>query len=152
MTTDYPIALATIDDLADVSEAFDAYRQFYRQPGDRDGAVAFIRDRLAQNTSRLLIARNTAGALVGFTQLYPSFSSVRMRPIWILNDLFVYPNYRRQGVARALMDAARQLGHSNGIASLVLATEVTNEAAQSLYRSLGYVQDEQFLHFQLPLQ
>ena len=152
MTTDCTIAMATAADLAEVSEAFDAYRQFYRQPADLDGALAFIRDRLTQNTSRILLARNSESALMGFTQLYPSFSSVRMQPIWILNDLFVYPAYRRKGVARALMEAASNLGRSVGVASLVLATEATNTGAQALYRSMGYVRDRQFQHFQLTLQ
>ncbi|MEL7085514.1 MAG: GNAT family N-acetyltransferase [Cyanobacteria bacterium J06597_1] len=152
MPSEYTIAAATVADLADVSKAFDAYRQFYRQPPDLEGAMAFIRDRLTQASSRILVARNSENSLAGFTQVYPSFSSVRMQPIWILNDLFVYPDYRRQGVARVLMEAARTLGHSHGVASLVLATETTNAAAQSLYRSLDYVPDKQFVHFQLSLQ
>ncbi|MGK7910048.1 MAG: GNAT family N-acetyltransferase [Synechococcus sp.] len=152
MTPDCQISIATVADVSDVSGAFDAYRQFYRQPADLDGALAFIRDRLAQNTSRIMVARNSDNVCMGFTQLYPSFSSVGMQPIWILNDLFVYPDYRRQGVARALMDAASRLGRSSGVAALVLATEVTNEPAQSLYHSLGYVRDEQFVHFRLSLQ
>lgn len=152
MTAHYTIALATTADIADVGQAFDAYRQFYRQPADLEGARAFIRDHITQNTSRIWIARDVENALMGFTQVYPSFSSVGMRPIWIVNDLFVHPDVRRQGVARELLDAVLRSGHSKGISSLVLATEITNNAAQSLYRSLGYVQDTQFLHFRLPLQ
>ena len=151
MTSNLEIAIATATDLDEVGKAFDAYRQFYRQSGDLDGALAFIRDRINQQTSRILVARNSDNALMGFAQLYPSFSSVSMKPIWILNDLFVYPNYRRRGVARSLMEAARNLGISSGAKALVLATEVTNAPAQSLYQSLGYVQDLQFQHFQLTL-
>ena len=146
------ISTAVESDLEDVGAAFDAYRQFYRQPLDLGGAKQFIGDRLTDKSSHILIARNASGALMGFTQLYPSFSSVGMKPIWILNDLFVYPSYRRQGVARALMHTARDRAIAAGITAITLATELTNDPAQSLYRSLGYVPDRQFLHYRLALR
>lgn len=90
-------------------------------------------------------------AALGFVQLYPSFSSVRLRPIWILNDLFVAGSARRQGIARLLMDAAVGLARSTGAARLVLSTAKDNAAAKSLYLSLGYRIDEAFDHLELPL-
>ena len=86
---------------------------------------------------------------LGFTQLYPAFSSVRMRRSWVLNDLFVAPDARGKGVARALMDRARQFAADNGIASLSLATAIDNHPAQALYESLGWVRDEKFYHYDL---
>jgi ribosomal protein S18 acetylase RimI-like enzyme len=90
-------------------------------------------------------------ATPGFTQLYPSFTSVRMKPLWILNDLFVAPEARRCGVGRQLMDAALELAKSTGAARLVLSTAKDNASAKSLYFSLGYRVDERFDHFELPI-
>jgi len=86
---------------------FDGYRRFYRQPSDLAAARRFLADRLAADESVIFAAAlPEADGLAGFTQLYPFFSSVRMRRVWVLNDLYVAPGARRQGVARALMDAA----------------------------------------------
>lgn len=88
---------------------------------------------------------------MGFVQLVPSFSSVRMRPIWIDNDLFVADAARRRGVARLLMDAALGLARSTGAARLVLSTAKDNAAARSLFLSLGYRIDEAFDHLERQL-
>ena len=131
---------------------FDAYRQFYRQTADPGAARAFLAERLARAESVVFVASlPEADALVGFTQLYPLFSSVRMRRVWVLNDLFVSPDARRRGVARALMEAARAFAASTGAASLELATERTNTSAQRLYDDLGYEQDDAFLPYALRL-
>jgi ribosomal protein S18 acetylase RimI-like enzyme len=146
------IRLAAAADLDLIAPLFDAYRQFYGQPADLPLARAFLADRLRQGDSVIFLAVRAAdGTAVGFTQLYPAFSSVAARRIWILNDLFVAPDARRSGVARGLMDAARQHGVRTGARRLVLSTAHTNGAAQRLYESLGYVRDEQFVQYKLEL-
>ncbi|MGH8077363.1 MAG: GNAT family N-acetyltransferase, partial [Lysobacter sp.] len=92
---------ATLDDIDAVALLFDAYRRFYHQPGDLPRARAFLLERMQLNQSLVLIAERD-GTAVGFTQLYPMFSSVRTAPIWILNDLYVADTARRCGVARRL--------------------------------------------------
>jgi GNAT superfamily N-acetyltransferase len=56
----------------------------------------------------VILTATDKGSMVGFAQLYPSFSSVLMKRIWILNDLFVEKDFRREGVAKLLMDAAER--------------------------------------------
>lgn len=132
---------------------FDAYRQFYHQPPNPGGAREFLRQRLVNRDSVIFLARSTSEPTraVGFVQLYPSFSSVRMRKLWILNDLFVTPQARKLGVARLLMERARQLGRETGAVALALETATDNEAAKALYRSLGYRREIGFEHYELTL-
>lgn len=144
------VAQATERDLAEIAALFDGYRQFYGQSSDLPAATEFIGERLARRESTILLAR-LDGQAVGFTQLYPSFSSVSMRPILILNDLFVCEDARRAGVAHALMDAAEELGRQQNCRRLCLCTEVTNTIAQSLYESRGWTRDEQYYHYDLEL-
>ncbi|HET7931751.1 MAG TPA: GNAT family N-acetyltransferase, partial [Rhodanobacteraceae bacterium] len=102
------VSRASLDDLDAIAPLFDAYRVFYRQASNPALARSFIEERLQLGESGIFVCRDPAtGAALGFTQLYPSFSSVAARLIWILNDLFVAPDARRRGVARALMQAAR---------------------------------------------
>jgi GNAT superfamily N-acetyltransferase len=127
---------------------FDAYRQFYRQPSDLAGAAAFLRERIERNQSVVFLAL-LDGTAVGFTQLYPSFSSTSMKRLWILNDLFVVPEARRRGVAKELMERARRLAVETSAESLALETAVDNHNAQKLYEGLGWIRDEEYFRYSL---
>ena len=145
------IRRATAADLDQVAPLFDAYRQFYACSPDLDLARAFLRERLARGESVVFVAMRD-GRGVGFVQLYPTFTSIGARRAWILNDLFVAPEARRQGVGRALMDAAKQMAEQTGAAWLELATATDNARAQALYRSCGYRLDEKYHRFKLTLR
>jgi GNAT superfamily N-acetyltransferase len=133
-------------DLDVVVPLFDAYRVFYRAPSDPGAARRFLGDRLAAGDSRIFLAFRD-GKAVGFTQLYPSFSSLSMRRLWILNDLFVAPEARRAGAGRALMAAADAFARADGAKGLALATQNGNATAQALYAKMGYRRDEEFRHY-----
>lgn len=145
------ITRATPADLEAVTSLFDRYRQFYRQPSDLEGARRFVGQRLKRGDSVVLLARTPDLEAAGFTQLYPFWTSVGMRRVWVLNDLFVAERARRRGVARALMEAARVFALEDGAVRLELATEQTNTTAQALYDDLGYDLEDGFLHYALPL-
>jgi ribosomal protein S18 acetylase RimI-like enzyme len=142
---------ATPADLPELSRLFDAYRVFYRQPSDPAAAERFLRERFARRDSHLFVAPAGAG-LAGFTQLYPSLSSVSMARIFVLNDLFVDAAARRGGVGRALLEAAHAFACSQGAVRVSLETAVDNTSAQRLYESVGYVRDAAFhrYHFRIP--
>jgi GNAT superfamily N-acetyltransferase len=131
---------AGADDIARVAPLFDAYRSFYGQQPDIARADAFLRERFARGESALLLAERD-GDTLGFAHLYPLFSSVRTVPVWLLNDLFVDDAARRQGVARALLDAAAAFARAQGAAGLMLETGRDNEAARALYRAAGWNED-----------
>ncbi|WP_382303883.1 GNAT family N-acetyltransferase [Herbiconiux sp. UC225_62] len=149
---------ATLDDLDAIAPLFDAYRAFYGladDPGAAAAARAYLGERMSRGESIVLVASVDPGAsalLVGFTQLYPSFCSLELAPIYVLYDLFVHPDARGRGVATALLEAARQLGIDSGAARLELSTAHTNVTAQRLYESLGWQRDEEYLHYELPLR
>ena len=139
---------ATATELEALAPLFDAYRVFYRQPSDLETARAFLGERLAQNDTVIFLAERE-GRAAGFTQLFPSFSSVSARRLWILNDLFVVPEARRGGVARALLERARVHAVETQAKGLVLSTEVTNTSAQRLYEVLGWARGEAFYTYRL---
>nr|XP_061806029.1 uncharacterized N-acetyltransferase YhfO-like [Nerophis lumbriciformis] len=140
------VTRATVADVERVAPLFDAYRQFYQQPPDLSGAGAFLRKRLSAAESTLLFAHNEAEVL-GFTQLYPVFSSVRMRRELILNDLFVSSAARRQGVGKRLLDAAREYAREIGSQGLTLETSSDNLSAQQLYMAYGFEKDTEHFHY-----
>jgi len=131
---------------------FDAYRQFYRKPGDLDLARRFLLERFQHNESIIFLAVEPDGSAVGFTQLFPSFSSVSAARILILNDLFVQPEARRKRVGSLLLAAAARFGRSIGAVRLTLSTEITNESAQALYEREGWARQTEFCAYDLALE
>ena len=147
------IVRATIDDLELLVPLFDGYRQFYKQAEDLEGARRFLQTHFEQNTSVIFLAFSTDATgkrqACGFTQLYPSFSSVSMKRLWILNDLFVAPTARRTGTGTALLERARQFAIETHAKELSLATAVDNYTAQSVYEAAGWKRDEEFYAYYL---
>ncbi len=137
------IRRAGADDLDHLLPLFAGYLRFYGQPVDEMRVAGFLGERLRLDQSVVFLAFRGARA-VGFVQLYPAFASLSQTRSWILNDLFVAPEARGGGAARALMLAARQLGVETGAAELFLQTAHDNLPAQRLYEGLGWTLDEQF--------
>jgi GNAT superfamily N-acetyltransferase len=141
---------ASTADLDALVPLFDAYRGFYGHPTAPGPARHFLRERLERGESVILLAFE-GDAAVGFTQLYPSFSSGAMARILILNDLFVAPEARRHGVGAALLLAAAEYARTAGAVRLTLSTAVTNTVAQSVYQRLGWKRDTAFFVYHLDL-
>ncbi|MEO1133664.1 MAG: GNAT family N-acetyltransferase [Cyanobacteria bacterium J06639_1] len=142
------IIRATREHLDGLAGLFDAYRVFYGQPSDVAAAEQFLAARLGRQDSCIFVAIADI-APIGFAQLYPSFSSVSIKPIWILNDLYVAASQRGQGIARELMEAAEQFARESGAVRVVLSTQIANHVAQNLYESRGYIRDTEFYHYAL---
>lgn len=142
------IAQATIRELDEAAVLFDEYRVFYGQESDVEGAKAFLFDRLEHGESVVFLAKDEAdGSAVGFMQLYPLFSSVSMKRIWLLNDLYVQESHRSKQVGKGLLEAAREYAVLTKSKGLEIATQVTNLRAQKVYLEHGYVLDEEFFHY-----
>jgi GNAT superfamily N-acetyltransferase len=106
-------------------------------------------DRFQHNQSIIFLALTPGGSAVGFTQLYPSFSSASAARIFILNDLFVVAEARRSGAGRVLLKAAADFGQAVGAVRLTRSTEVTNLAAQALYEASGWKRQAAFYSYDL---
>ena len=144
---------ASNDDVSLLAPLFDAYRVFYGCPSDLKLAERFLSDRLQARESVIFFCRSsTSSSLAGFTQLYPSFSSVSAGRIWILNDLFVSTEARRLGVGRVLIQAAHNHARETGALRVVLSTAHNNQTAQALYESIGYIQDIEFRSYSFAIR
>jgi ribosomal protein S18 acetylase RimI-like enzyme len=131
---------------------FDAYRRFYGQESDLEGARRFLAARVAADECVIFLATLpgvTPPEDLGFTLLYPSFTSVGLARIYVLNDLFVAPDTRGRGVGRALLAHAREHGRRTGARRMDLQTARTNTTAQGLYESFGYERNEVFYQYSL---
>ncbi|MCM3633658.1 GNAT family N-acetyltransferase [Paenibacillus camelliae] len=143
---------ATIEQIDDIAYLFNEYRVFYKQATDLNGAKQFILERFQQRDSVIfLVIDEEENKAIGFTQLYPSHSSVSMKRIWILNDLYVLESHRKQGVASLLLEEARSYGVLTNAARISLSTAINNETAQKLYEQKGYRKDNEYYHYSYEL-
>ncbi|MFZ4863056.1 GNAT family N-acetyltransferase [Sphingobacterium sp. Mn56C] len=131
------IQQATLVHLTQLVPLFDAYRVFYKQDSDPIRARAFLKARFENKESIVFIAF-VDGEAVGFTQLYPTFSSMHTVRNWILNDLFVSPAFRKRGIAEALVQHALQFAKQQDAVFVQLETQLTNLTAQNLYKKIGF--------------
>lgn len=140
------IIKATQEHLDQLVSLFDGYRIFYEQSSDPEGARDFLTNRLKNNDSIIFIAYDEQSVAVGFTQLYPIFSSVSMKPLHVLNDLYVVKRFRGQGIGRSLMEHAKVHIREINSKGLILQTAVDNPA-QHLYEKLGWQRDSEYIHY-----
>ncbi|MBL4660124.1 MAG: GNAT family N-acetyltransferase [Alcanivoracaceae bacterium] len=138
---------AKLADLNEIALLFDAYRVFYKQQSDVEIALKFIKERFNNSESVIFYAKNENGKYVGFTQLYPSFSSVSVQRTWVLNDLFVLAEMRSLGVGKKLLNKAKEFALETKAKGIALETAASNTKAQKLYESIGYTRDSEFSYF-----
>lgn len=141
---------ATIEDLEGAAQLFNLYRMFYKQESNLEGALEYIKERIENGDSVIFIVKEK-GKYLGFTQLYPSFSSISMQRTWILNDLYVDAVARKRGIGEMLLNTAKDFAIKTGAKSLSLSTAPDNFSAQRLYEKHNYQKDTEFYHYELDL-
>ncbi|UPM53575.1 GNAT family N-acetyltransferase [Gottfriedia acidiceleris] len=146
------VVRAKSEHIREVANLFDQYRMFYKQESNLNGAIDFITERINNKDSVIFLVK-AEDQYMGFTQLYPSFSSVSMKKLWILNDLYVTETARQKGVAQLLLNAAKKFAIESKAKALDLQTAIDNKSAQALYEKNGYkVEKEEFLSYSLNLE
>ena len=141
------IARAKLADVAELHPLVEKYREFYKQQPNAK-TLDYLKSRLENDEAIVFIARDNSVA-VGFTMLYPTFSTVSLSNVWLLNDLYVEEANRGQGIASKLMETAESAAREAGATRVFLRTANDNTIAQSLYEARSYIQDEVFRRYDL---
>ena len=146
------ILKASKQDIHLIAELFNQYRIFYHQPSNITLAQSFLEERMSHKESVIFYAADSPDKVVGFTQLYPLFSSISAKKIWQLNDLYVLREERNKGIGKLLLNQARKFAKKDGATKITLETEKSNYKAQHLYESLGYKKDIKYDNFSLTIE
>ena len=141
------IARAKLADVAELHPLVEKYREFYKQQPNAK-TLDYLKSRLENDEAIVFIARDNSVA-VGFTMLYPTFSTVSLSNVWLLNDLYVEEANRGQGIASKLMEIAESAAREAGATRVFLRTANDNTTAQSLYEGRGYIKDEVYRRYDL---
>src|SRR5258705_4189632 len=127
-------------DIEKLSVLFDKYRIFYKQQSDIVNARSFLKKRMKRKESVIFVAE-ARKELIGFTQLFPIFSSVSMKRTWLLNDLYVNEKARGMGAATQLLNTAKEFGKETNSKWLLLQTAADNFTAQNVYEKNGWIKE-----------
>jgi ribosomal protein S18 acetylase RimI-like enzyme len=130
------VRLASPGDAAEVARLIAGFRDYYAEEHPDDATIRAVVERLLEDprTDVLLAGAPPCG-----------LAQLRFRlSVWTgtddawLEDLFVEPGRRRAGIGRALIEACLARAGERGCARVQLDANERNDAALSLYRSLGF--------------
>ncbi|MBC3862418.1 GNAT family N-acetyltransferase [Undibacterium jejuense] len=144
------IRYATLDDIEEIASLFDSYRQFYGEKSNYVASLHFLRERVFLGESQIIVAV-ILDEIVGFTQLFPSFSSVTMQRLWILNDLYVTQAFRSLGVGEKLLEGAADFACQAGAKQLFIEGAIDNIRACGLYERFGFIRNRGYYYYHYPL-
>ena len=146
------IVQATLEHLDLLTPMFIKYREFYGELSFPESSRKFLETRLKRKESVIYLAlADDEDKLLGYCQLFPSFSSLSLKRVWILNDIYVAEDARRMLVADRLLQTAKQMAKDSNAVRMRVATSVSNEAAQKTYESIGFREDTRFKNYTLEL-
>ena len=146
------IVQATLEHLDQLTPLFVKYREFYGELPYPDSSRKFLETRLRRKESVIYLAMpDDEDKILGFCQLYPSYSSLSLKRVWILNDIYVTEEARRQLVADRLLQTAKKMAKETNAVRMRVSTNADNEVAQKVYESIGFHEDSQFKNYILPI-
>lgn len=141
--------LKYIEQLVGVVEEYREFCGFSRSP--ERTALFFRRLLKKKESSTFLAVDEQSDEVMGFVNLYPSYSTLSLKRLWILNDLGVAKCYQGQGVASFLIQKAVSFAKSTDAVRIELKTQKSNGNAQKLYKSLGFSVDGENIYYTVPL-
>jgi len=130
----------------------DEYRNFCGFNVSPEATKAFFETLHKEKKATTFIAVSKEDDVMGFVNLYPSYSTLSLRKIWILNDLGVSSKYRRLGVAQALIKKSIEFAKASDAIRIELKTEKTNCNAQTLYSQMGFQADQNNIYYRVPVE
>jgi GNAT superfamily N-acetyltransferase len=115
-----------------------AYQRFYEVSDlDKERNRSFFSRFIAPSDDGLLLGAWRANEPLGYACLYWHFTSLVPAETVLMNDLFVTPTARGQGVGHGLIEASAEVARSRGAHHLEWATAPDNTTAQRLYDATG---------------
>jgi GNAT superfamily N-acetyltransferase len=123
--------------LAEAAQLLDQYRQHYGANPAPEAVERWMREQVVGERMRVYAA-GPGDHVYGICTIAVVPAALTLRTVWLLRDLYVDPNARRTGVARALLAHVADAARSEGAHRLSLQTEFTNIRALELYAKAGF--------------
>ncbi|MDQ0219278.1 GNAT family N-acetyltransferase [Peribacillus cavernae] len=140
------IRQATIQDLPKIVPIFDSYREYFKQQRNPVEAERYLFERFEHLESVIFIAEQNS-EVIGFAQLYPTFSSLTLQRVWLLNDFFISEDYRDSGVGKQLFVKVKEFTLLTNSKGIELSVEHINKKAWGFWERQGFKMDDEFRYY-----
>ena len=121
------------------------HRQFLQSAWARGRFTAFVAH---------VDSGHESGALMGFAEVairQDYVNGCEHRPALFLEGIYVRPEYRGQGVARAMVAAAAGFGVQNGCREFASDVLIDDHDSLAAHARLGFTETERVVYFRMPL-
>ena len=119
-------------------------------PQARDVQFQEIDEILARADHAGFLARDAAGRAVGFAEAslrHDYVSDCETSPVGFLEGIYVAPDARRQGVAKALVDQVVAWTRAKGCSELASDAAIDNLASHQMHAALGFSETARVVFF-----
>ena len=143
---------ATILDIPLLLPLFDRYRQFYEMSSDLKACEEFLMERFRKEEGVVFIVveeQNGETVGLGFSMMCITFSTIGLKKFWSLHDLYVEEEYRKQGIAKLLINKCKELAIEYNPLGIVIESRISNQSAQHLFDSVSFVKEGEHYFYYL---
>ena len=140
MNPDFSIRQAVVDDAPQIFSLIEALAEYERLTYQVTGTVEQLQSHLFGKkiyAEAIVVEKNSK--LVGFALFFTNYSTFLTKPGIYLEDLFVLPEYRRQGIGTAMLSYLAQIAVSRGAGRLEWSVLDWNESAIAFYKHMGAI-------------
>lgn len=129
----------TKDDVTQLANLMNSYIvDFYKKTKPTEEALYSLIYHLIENPSTgIQFVAERGGKLLAFATIYYSFSTLQLKQVAILNDMFVIEEARGQQLGEKLFETCLTHVRKNDFAYMTWETAKDNVIAQSLYNKMG---------------
>ncbi|MEL6580126.1 MAG: GNAT family N-acetyltransferase [Cyanobacteria bacterium J06621_12] len=137
MNLDFSIRQANSADVPQIFKLIEALAEYEQLSHQVTGSIAQLQEHLfGDRIYAEAIVVEIEGKIVGFALFFPNYSTFLTKPGLYLEDLFVLPEYRRQGIGKALLSYLGKLAIARDAGRLEWSVLDWNESAIAFYESM----------------
>lgn len=138
MTPEFKIRISTANDVPAIFSLIQALAEYEKLKDQVVGTVEDLREHLFGSRVYVeAIVAERSDKIVGFALFFPNYSTFLTKPGIYLEDLFVLPEYRRQGIGKAMLSYLGKLAIARNAGRLEWSVLDWNESAIAFYQSMG---------------
>jgi GNAT superfamily N-acetyltransferase len=140
---------AVLGDVEALLPLFEDNRQFRGHEAAPQASRVFLQERIGRNETVVFLAHE-GDALIGFTQMYLTYSSLLLAPVFLIDELWVLAPYRKLGVGTELEAAAIEYATAAGAVRLSMSTSTGDAVPQSVYAAAGWMRSHNHVYHFFP--
>jgi ribosomal protein S18 acetylase RimI-like enzyme len=108
-----------------------------------------FREAIAAPEQIMITIAEHEGKMIAYSNTWTVYSIWSMGKAMTIDDIYVLPNYRRNGVSKKIMDYLVSYAQENNYKRIQLHAEIDNEKAHNLYRHLGFIEEDMIFFMKL---